>query len=42
MNEFKVVWMQNYNCDRILENSSKSDMKCNVFNDISIYVYVFP
>ena len=32
-------------CDRILENSSKSHMKSSVFlhvfNDISIYVYVF-
>ena len=34
-----------YNCDRILENSSKSHMKSSVFlhvfNDISTYVYVF-
>ena len=33
------------NCDRILENSSKSHMKSNVFlhvfNDISTYVYLF-
>ena len=32
-------------CDRILENSSKSQMKSSVFlhvfNDISTYVYVF-
>ena len=33
------------NCDRTLENSSKSHMKSSVFlhvfNDISTYVYVF-
>ena len=33
------------NCDRILENSSKSHMKSSVFlhvfNDISTYMYVF-
>ena len=35
----------NANCDRILENSSKSHKKSSVFlhvfNDISTYVYVF-
>ena len=34
-----------YICDRILENSSKSQMKSgvflHVFNDISTYAYVF-
>ena len=37
--------MIGYICDRILENSSKSHMKSSVFlhvfNDISIYSYVF-
>ena len=43
----KMVAMKfsNNKCDRILENSSKLNMKSSVFvhvfNDISTYVYVF-
>ena len=40
-----LVSLSPHNCDRILENSSKSHMKSSVFlhvfNDISTYVYVF-